>query len=199
MNSITLGWTGASGVPYGMRLLQCLLEAGKQVYFVMSQAAQVVATMETELQLPGKVEQLQVFLQQRFQVSDEQLRVFGHQQWSAPIASGSSVADAMVICPCSSGCVSAIATGASNNLLERAADVTLKERKPLILVPRETPLSVIHLQNMLSLAQMGVTILPACPGFYHRPQTIAALVDFVVARILDQLDIAHQLIPRWSL
>ncbi len=195
-DTITLGWSGASGIPYGLRLLQCLLEAGKKVYFVMSEAAQVVAAMETELQLPA-TDKLQDFLLQRFQVSGEQLQVFSAKQWSAPIASGSSVATAMVVCPCSSGCIAAIATGASNNLLERAADVTIKEKKPLILVPRETPLSVIHLQNMLNLAQIGVTILPANPGFYHKPTTIADLVDFVVARILDNLSIKHNLLPRW--
>jgi len=197
MNTITLGLSGASGVPYGMRLLECLLQHNKVVYFVMSQAAQVVAALETDLKLPGKIEDLAVFLQERFGVTSDQLQVFGQQQWTAPIASGSSVSDAMVVCPCSSGCLSAIATGASNNLLERAADVILKERKKLILVHRETPLSEIHLNNMLTLSRMGTVILPANPGFYQKPESVEALIDFVVARILDQLGIENSLVKRW--
>jgi 4-hydroxy-3-polyprenylbenzoate decarboxylase len=185
-------------VPYGLRLLECLLKADVQVYFLMSQAAQVVFAMETDLHLPGPIDDLEKFLKDRYQAKPNQLKVFGQQQWSAPIASGSGVADAMVVCPCSSGALAAIATGASNNLLERAADVTIKENKKLILVPRETPVSVIHLENMLRLARLGVTILPANPGFYFKPAEITDLVDFIVARILDQLGITHTLVPRWG-
>lgn len=195
--SITLAFSGASGMPYGLRLLECLLAADVQVNFIVSQAAQVVAAMEMEIQLPGKIDGLEAFFAEHFNPKPGQLAIYGQQQWSAPIASGSALVDAMVICPCSSGCVSAIATGASNNLLERAADVMLKERRQLILVPRETPLSTVHLANMLTLSQMGATIMPASPGFYHKPERVEQLVDFMVARILDHLQIAHDLMPRW--
>ena len=116
----------------------------------------------------------------------------------APVASGSNPADAMVVCPCSMGTLGAIAGGLADNSIERAADVMLKERRPLVLVPRETPLSAIHLENMLKLARAGAVILPPAPGFYDRPQTVAELVDFVVARVLDQLGVAHALGPRWG-
>ena len=188
----------ASGFPYGMRLLELLVNHGLQIHFVMSQAAQVVAAMETELNLPAKVEQLAPFFQEKFQAAPGQIAIYGQQQWAAPIASGSSVSDAMVVCPCSSGCLSAIAVGASNNLLERAADVSLKEQKKLILVHRETPLSAIHLENMLTLARAGAVILPANPGFYHKPESVEGIIDFVVARILDHLGLEHALLPRWG-
>ncbi|MFB6261728.1 MAG: UbiX family flavin prenyltransferase, partial [Thiohalorhabdaceae bacterium] len=127
-----------------------------------------------------------------------ELRVYGREQWTAPLASGSNAPRAMVVCPCTSGTVAALASGGSDNLIERAADVILKERRQLILVPRETPLSVIHLDNLQRLAHMGVTVLPANPGFYHRPQSVQDLVDFVVARILDHLAVPHQLVARWG-
>jgi len=124
--------------------------------------------------------------------------VCGLEQWTAPVASGSGAPASMVVCPCSTGTLSAIASGASDNLIERAADVALKERRQLILVPRESPFSAIHLENMLKLARLGVTILPAAPGFYHRPQSVDDLVDFVVARILDQLGVEQTLVKRWG-
>ena len=137
-------------------------------------------------------------LQQYFQVDGERLRVFGREDWMAPWASGSGQPGPVVICPCSTGTLSAIATGASNNLTERAADVALKERRQLILVPREAPYSEIHLQNMLTLTRMGAVILPASPGFYHRPQSIQDMIDFIVARILNQLNIEQSLMPAWG-
>src|SRR5690606_14553041 len=137
-------------------------------------------------------------LQRLFQVDEHRLRVFGREDWMAPWASGSGQPGPVVICPCSTGTLSAIACGASNNLIERAGDVALKERRKLILVPREAPYSEIHLENMLRLTRMGATIIPASPGFYHSPQNIGDLVDFVVARILDHLDIGQTLIPRWG-
>ena len=124
--------------------------------------------------------------------------MFGREEWFAPPASGSNPADAMVVCPCSMGTLAAIAHGLSDSLIERATDVSIKEKRPLILVPRETPLSVIHLENLLSLARLGVVILPPSPGFYTHPTSVADMVDFVVARILDQLHIPHQLTPRWG-
>jgi len=196
--AISLAITGASGMPYALRLLQLLIAAGEPIYLMVSQAAQVVLATESDLKLPGRPDALQAFLSDYFQAQPKQLQVFGREQWMAPPASGSNAPRAMVVCPCSTGTLSAIAHGASNNLIERAADVMLKERRPLILLVREMPLSAIHLQQMSRLAELGVTIMPAAPGFYHRPQQIADLVDFVVARILDHLGVAHQLLPRWG-
>jgi 4-hydroxy-3-polyprenylbenzoate decarboxylase len=197
-NAIALAMTGASGAIYGLRLLECLLQARQRVYLMLSAPAQVVIGMETDLKLPGRPVEIEDVLATRFQAQPGQLTVFGREQWTAPVASGSSVPRAMVICPCTSGTLSAIAQGSSDDLLERAADVVLKENHKLILVHREMPLSVIHLENMLKLARMGVTVMPANPGFYHQPQSIADLVDFVVARILDHLDVEHTLGPRWG-
>jgi 4-hydroxy-3-polyprenylbenzoate decarboxylase len=196
--TITLAMTGASGAIYGLRLLEQLLKQGQRVYLLVSRAAQVVLATEHDEQWPARPEELQVYLQQRYHCNDEQLQVFGREQWTAPVASGSAAPDAMVICPCSMGSLAAIANGLSDNLIERAADVMLKERRQLILVPRETPFSAIHLENMLKLAQLGVTIMPAAPGFYHRPQGIEDLVDHIVARILDHLGLQQELISAWG-
>ncbi len=195
---IILAITGASGAQYGLRLLQCLLGAEREVWLMISQPAQVVIATETDLELPGRPDEQQLFLGQYFDAADGQLRVFGREQWMSPVASGSNTARAMVICPCSSASLSSLANGASRDLIERAADVMLKERRQLILLHRETPVSSIHLENMLKLSREGVVIMPASPGFYHRPAGIEALIDFVVARILDQLAIEHSLIPRWG-
>jgi 4-hydroxy-3-polyprenylbenzoate decarboxylase len=197
-NAIALAMTGASGAAYGLRLLECLIEAGEYVHVMISSPAQVVIAMETDLELPARTAEMEKYLSAKYQAQPGQLRVFGKDQWTAPAASGSSAPRAMVVCPCTSGTLSAIAHGASDDLLERAADVALKEKRKLILVPREMPLSAIHLENMLSLTRLGAIILPACPGFYHKPQSIRDLVDFVVARILDHLDVEHALIPRWG-
>ncbi|SDS60595.1 4-hydroxy-3-polyprenylbenzoate decarboxylase [Halopseudomonas litoralis] len=195
---VTLAVTGASGAQYALRLLECLVQAEVQVLFLISQAAQLVVATETELQLPPKPQALEQFLTERYNAKPGQIRVYGKQDWMAPVASGSGAPSAMVVCPCSTGTLSAIATGASNNLIERAADVALKERRQLILVPRESPYSTIHLENMLKLSRMGAVILPASPGFYHRPESINDLVDFVVARILNQLGYEQTLMPRWG-
>ncbi len=195
---IILAITGASGAQYGLRLLECLLGAGRGVYLMISQPAQVVIATETDLDLPGRADEQQMFLSKYFDAADAQLRVFGRDQWMSPVASGSNTVRAMVICPCSSATLSSVATGASRDLIERAADVMLKERRQLILVHRETPVSSIHLENMLKLSREGVVIMPASPGFYHQPATTEELIDFLVARILDQLHIEHSLIPRWG-
>lgn len=197
-NVISLAMTGASGAPYGLRLLECLLEAGREVYLMVSAPAQVVLATETDLDVPGRPEAMQAFFSERFGARPGQLQVFGREQWMAPVASGSNAPRSMVVCPCSTGTLSAIATGASNNLIERAADVMIKERRQLILVPREMPFSPIHLENMHKLALLGVTIMPACPGFYHKPTSLQEMVDFVVARLLDHLGVAQQLAPRWG-
>tara|TARA_R110000868_G_scaffold4192_20_gene26254 strand:- start:2861 stop:3505 length:645 start_codon:yes stop_codon:yes gene_type:complete len=195
---VTLAVTGASGAQYAMRLLECLVQAGVEVSFLISQAAQLVVATETDWQLPAKAQALQAYLMEQFAAQPGQIKVYGKQDWMAPVASGSGAPSSMVVCPCSTGSLSAIATGASNNLIERAADVALKERRKLILVPREAPFSTIHLEHMLKLSQMGAVILPASPGFYHKPDTVADLVDFVVARILNQLGIEQTMLPRWG-
>jgi flavin prenyltransferase len=196
--TIVLAWTGASGMPYGLRLLQCLLVARVRVYLIYSSAAQIVAKQELDLTLPTQPASAAALLAERFGADPGQLTVYGREDWMARVASGSNPADAMAICPCSLGTLGAIAAGLADNLIERAADVMLKERRPLILVPRETPLSAIHLENMLKLAHAGAVILPPSPGFYGRPQSIGELVDFVVARVLDQLGVDHTLGPRWG-
>jgi 4-hydroxy-3-polyprenylbenzoate decarboxylase len=197
--AIAVGMTGASGAPYGLRLVECLIEAGRPVHLMLSKPAQLVIGMETDLALPGRPVEIARLLADRLGAEPDQLRVFGPEEWTAPVASGSGAPGAMVVCPCSMATLSSIASGASRSLLERAADVAIKEARKLILVPRETPFSAIHLENMLKLARLGVVILPANPGFYHRPRKIEELVDFVVARVLDHLGIEHTLAPRWGL
>jgi len=198
LHTITLAFTGASGMPYGIRLLEQLLHSGKQVYLLYSQVAQIVAQQEMNLALPSRARETEAYFNQLYQLPEGQLRVFGREEWFAPVASGSNPSDAMVVCPCTMGTLAAIAAGMSEKLIERAADVMIKENRQLILVPRETPFSTIHLENMLKLSRCGVIILPANPAFYHHPQTIQDLTDFVVARILDHLNIAHTLMPRWG-
>ncbi|MGV6810157.1 MAG: flavin prenyltransferase UbiX [bacterium] len=198
--SVTLMMTGASGAQYGLRLLQVLLQQPIKVYLLLSKPAQIVINTETDLRLPSaRAAELKRFFSDYYGAADGQLQVFEREQWMAPIASGSAVADATVVCPCTTATLSAIATGASRSLLERAADVALKERKKLILVIRETPFSEIHLENMLKLSRMGAVIMPANPGFYHQPKNIDELVDFMVARVLDHLDLPQKLMPRWGM
>ena len=176
---ITLAMTGASGAQYGLRLLDCLVQEEREVHFLISKAAQLVMATETDVALPAKPQAMAQFLTEYTGAAPGQ-------------------PTAMVVVPCSTGTLSAIAAGACNNLIERAADVALKERRQLILVPREAPYSSIHLENMLKLSNLGVTILPASPGFYHQPQTLDDLVDFVVARILNCLNIPQDMLPRWG-
>lgn len=197
-DTVALAFTGASGMPYGIRLLECLLAAGVRVQLLYSQVAQIVARQEMDLALPARAKEAEAFFAERYRTAPRQLRAFGREEWFAPVASGSNAPDAMVVCPCSMGTLAAIAQGLSDNLIERAADVVLKESRRLILVPRETPFSVIHLENMLRLARAGAVVLPANPGFYHHPQRVEDVVDFVVARVLDQLRVPHTLMPRWG-
>jgi flavin prenyltransferase len=198
MKTIAVALTGASGMPYGIRLIECLIGAGVQVQLLYSQVAQIVARQEMDLALPSRPAEVEQELSRRFAAAAGQLTVFGRDEWFAPLASGSNPPDAMVVCPCTMGTLAAIAAGLAQSLIERAADVVLKEGRKLILVPRETPFSTIHLENMLRLARAGALILPANPGFYHRPESVQALVDFVVARILDQLAVPHELMRRWG-
>lgn len=198
IKEVTLAITGASGAPYALRLLELLVKADINVFVLMSSAAKVVFATEENMKFPGNPEAASAFLTQHFDAREGQITAFGKDDWFSPVASGSAAPKQMVICPCSTGTLSSVAVGASDNLIERAADVILKERGQLILVTREMPLSSLHLENMLKLSQMGATIMPASPGFYHNPQNIDDLVDFVVARILDHLGVDHTLMMRWG-
>jgi flavin prenyltransferase len=196
--TVAVALTGASGMPYGLRLVETLLRAKARVWLLYSQAAHVVAKQELGLVLPPRPAEAERLFSERYSAKRGQLRVFGRDDWFAPVASGSNPADAMVICPCTMGTLAAVAAGLSDNLIERAADVMLKENRKLILVPRETPFSAVHLENMLKLARAGAVILPANPGFYHHPKRVEDLVDFVVARVLDHLGVRHDLMQRWG-
>lgn len=196
--TVCLAFTGASGMPYGIRLLECLLAAGCHVQLLYSPVAQIVARQEMGLELPGRASEAAAHFRAQYASLPGTLDVYGREEWFAPVASGSNPPDAMIVCPCTMGALAAIAQGLADNLIERAADVALKEKRPLILVPRETPFSTIHLENMLRLAQAGAVILPPNPGFYHHPQSVQEMVDFVVARILDHVGVPHALMQRWG-
>ncbi|MEE9325023.1 MAG: flavin prenyltransferase UbiX [Dehalococcoidia bacterium] len=200
MSVYVVGITGGSGAPYTKRLLEALLQTEHQVKAVISAAGEEVLKIELGLHLEGtlkhKEEQLKVLLD--VDKPDIELELFDPKDLTASISSGSFPSAGMVIAPCSMGTLGRIAMGASSNLVERAADVMLKERRPLILVPRETPLSEIHLRNMLWVRRAGAEVLPAMPGFYHNPRSISDLVDFIVGRILDRLGIQNNLFRRWK-
>lgn len=196
--AITLAFTGASGAPYGMRLLECLLAQDYTVYLLISSAARVVLATEHNIKLPSGPDAAHKMLVERLNCAADKLVVCGKEDWFSPVASGSAAPKKMIVCPCSAGSVAAIAHGMSDNLIERAADVVIKERGQLVLVVRETPFSTLHLENMHKLSQMGVTIMPAAPGFYHQPQSIDDLIDFIVARVLDHMGIDQALVPRWG-
>jgi flavin prenyltransferase len=190
---IVVAITGASGAPYAVRLLEELVAQSQPVSLIVSDHG--IRLLDTELGI-ASVDALR----DRVGASawDRHVRAYDDRDRGAAPASGSSLSAGMVICPCSMGTLSAIAVGASRSLVERAADVALKERRRLVLVPRETPYSAIHLENMLTLTRAGAVVMPASPGFYHRPTSIADLVDFVVARVLDHLGVENTLVPRWG-
>ncbi|MEO5365202.1 MAG: UbiX family flavin prenyltransferase [Magnetococcus sp. WYHC-3] len=192
---VAVAVTGASGARYALRLLEVLAQSGETVHWVVSDAGRQVLALETGVDLlrdPGAGDDLPF-------AGREHLRRWRLDDWTSPLASGSGFRGALVICPCSMGTLAAVATGLADTLIERAADVALKEGRPLVLVPRETPLSVIHLENMLKLARMGAIILPAMPGFYRQPQEIQELVDFVVGRILTRLGLPGLPQSRWGM
>ncbi len=197
MQNIVVGITGASGSIYGLRLVEELLRVNRQVTLLLTDAGRQVLAFETGLELAEEPQDCQRQLRERFAVGDE-LTSYALSDFFAPVASGSSAPDAVVICPCSMGTLGRIAAGLSDNLLERVADVALKERRQLLLVPRETPFNQIHLENLLRLSQVGAQILPAMPAFYQKPQTVEDLVDFVVGKVLDSLGVEHQLFKRWG-
>lgn len=196
--TITVALTGASGIQYGLRLIECLVQANCRVYVLMSKPARVVMGMDTDQPVPARTADVQRDFSERYGAVDSQLFAFGQEQWTAPIASGSGAPDAMVICPCTTGTLAAVAAGNCNNLLERAADVVLKERRQLIVMPREMPFSTIHLENMLRLATAGALIMPPNPAFYNLPKTVDDIIDFVVARVLEQLNVKQTLMPAWG-
>lgn len=197
--TICVAMTGASGIQYALRLIECLVQANCGIYVLMSKPARIVMGMDTDISVPARTAQVQSQFSQMYGAREGQLKAFGHEEWTAPVASGSGVPDAMVICPCTTGTLASVAAGTCNNLLERAADVVIKEGRKLIVMPREMPFSLIHLENMTRLARAGVVIMPPNPAFYNLPETVDDLVDFVVARVMDQLDIQHTLMPRWGI
>ena len=188
--------TGASGSVYGLRLISELLRSGGRVSLILTSAGRQVLNHETGIEWSAEIKVQRQQVQEYFaSIAVDCLAI---DDFWAGAASGSAAADAMIIVPCSMGTLGRVAAGLSGNLLERAADVMLKERRRLLLVPRETPFNNIHLENLLRLSQAGAVILPAMPGFYHGPQTMEDLVDFVVGKILDQLDVQHSLFTRWG-
>ena len=197
-HEITLAITGASGAIYGISLLKHLSFFYQKVHLVISDAARIVLATELDIKLPESPSRIQPLISNYCGCDESTIKVYAKENWRSPIASGSAAPRQMVICPASMGCISAIATGASNNLLERAADVVLKEKGQLILLPREMPFSTIHLRNLLTLSEAGATIMPTSPGFYNKPEKIEDLVDFVSARVLDHLGIEHSVLGRWG-
>jgi 4-hydroxy-3-polyprenylbenzoate decarboxylase len=190
---IVVAITGASGAPYAVRLLDGLVAAKRSVQLIVSSHG--LRLLQTEMGIDSVAA-----LRERVGAKgwDRHISVFDDNDRGAAPASGSAINAGMVICPCSMGTLSAIAVGASRSLVERAADVALKERRPLLLVPRETPLSAIHLENMLRVTRAGAVVMPASPGFYHRPAAVDDLVNFIVARVLDHLGVPHHLVRRWG-
>ena len=193
---IVVAITGASGSRFGLRTVQALLDAGERVSLLVTPSGLKVLEYETGHVWTGAAEEITGIVRKHFQSED--VEYFAADDLFAPIASGSSAPDAMVVVPCSMGTVGRIAAGLSNNLIERVADVALKERLKLVLVPRETPFSTLHLENLLRLSRVGATVLPAMPGYYQRPETLADLDDFLAGKILDSLNIEHQLFKRWG-
>ena len=189
--AIGVAWTGASGLAYGVRLVDVLLNAGREVNLVVSEAVGQTAPVELDLTVEGIVERLG-------SMGPGELRVYGRTEFTSPLASGSARGGPLVIIPCSMGTVGRIVAGTSETLLLRAADVCLKERRQLIIVPRETPLATHHLENLAKLSSWGVLVMPAAPGFYHRPSSPGDLVDFMVQRVCDHLGVDVDLAPRWG-
>ena len=198
MKHVAVAITGASGAVYGLRLVEELLKQGCRVSLLVSGAGRQVLALEQQLSWPEETEAFQQQARDYFNAEGEQLCCYAEQDFTAPVASGSAAADAMVVIPASMGSVGRIACALSSNLIERVADVMLKERRPLIMVPRETPLNTLHLQNLLTLSQAGAVILPAMPAFYSQPQSLDDLVNFVVGKVLDSLGISHALFTRWG-
>ena len=200
MGACTVVVTGASGSVYGMRLIEQLVLAGHDVSVVFTDAGREVTAFELGFELPTDDSRVAAVALAAFLElpTAERLRVAYPGDLFDAIASGSHRTDAMVVCPCSMGFVASVATGLANDLPERAADVMLKERRPLVLVPRETPLSLVHLRNLTAVAEAGAIVVPAMPAFYQKPESIDDLVGFVVGKVLDVLEVDHNLFKRWG-
>ncbi len=198
MSTYTVAISGASGAPYAYRLLQALITGGHTVYLTISGDGLSILNDEANLQLKGPETDIQYALEKHFEAREGQIKYYNEDNMYAPIASGSVKVDAMVVIPCSMKTLASIANGFASNLIERAADVMLKEKRKLIIMPRETPLSAIHLRNMLTLAELGCHIIPAMPAFYHHPQRVSDMVDFIAGRVLDSMGIENDLAPRWG-
>ncbi len=199
MSTYTIAITGASGAPYGHRLLQELIKGGHSLYLTISGDGLSILNDEANLMLKGSETDIQYSLEKHFGAKEGQITYFDEDYMYAPIASGSVKIDAMIVIPCSMKTMAAIANGYASTLIERAADVMLKEKRKLILVPRETPLSVVHLKNMLAAAELGCHIIPAMPAFYHHPKRVSDMVDFIAGRVLDSMGIENDLSPRWGI
>ncbi len=199
MSIYTIAITGASGAPYGLKLLQELVKGGHSVSLCISREGRSILHDETGLMLKGSETDIQNILERSLEAQKGQLRYFEEENLYAPIASGSAKVDAMIVIPCTMKTLASIASGFASNLIERAADVMLKEKRKLIIVPRETPLSAVHLRNMLILAEIGCHIIPAMPAFYHHPKKIEDMVDFIVGRVMDSLGLENDLSPRWGM
>jgi len=193
-----LGISGASGAAYGICLLNFLLREQYTVYLTLTQEARLIMNEETDLDWGTSFDKTQSILKRRYAEAGPRLIYCDEGDMTAPISSGSHRVNGMIIAPCSMKTVAAIAHGMSSNLVERAADVALKERRPLILVPRETPLHTIHLKNLLTLSEMGATLIPAMPAFYNHPRTLDDMINFIAGRVLDALKIDHQIYTRWE-
>lgn len=198
-SDLVVAMTGASGAAYGLRLLEILLTAGRTVHLSISPAACEVLTTETGRTVDLDSFQPRTLFGESVTASSfERLHYHHFRNFQAGIASGSFLTGGMVICPCSMGTVAAVAHGISENVIHRAADVHLKERRKLVLVPRETPLGVVQLRNLTAVAEAGAVVLPAMPAYYTKPQSVADMVDFIVGRICDQLGVEHRLFRRWG-
>jgi 4-hydroxy-3-polyprenylbenzoate decarboxylase len=198
MSTYTIAISGASGAPYALRLLQALTKGGHSIYLTISGDGLSILNDETGMMLKGSETDIQYALEKHLEAKEGQITFFDEGNMYAPIASGSVKVDAMVVIPCSMKALASIAHGFASNLIERAADVMLKEKRKLIIVPRETPLSVIHLRNMLRLAEAGCHVIPAMPAFYHHPKRVSDMVDFVAGRVLDSMGVENDLSPRWG-
>lgn len=199
MATYTIAITGASGAPYAHRLLQALVTAGHSLYVSISGDGLSILSDETGLHLKGSETDMQYALTKQFKAKEGQITYFDEDNMYAPIASGSVPVDAMIVIPCSMKTLASIANGFASNLIERAADVMIKEKRKLIIVPRESPLSAIHLKNLLTLAELGCHIIPAMPAFYHHPKQLSDMVDFIAGRVLNSMGIENDLSPRWGI
>ena len=199
MSTYTIAISGASGAPYAYRVLHALIMGGHNVYVCISGDGLSILNDETDLKLKGSETDIQVALEKHFSARKGQITYYDENYMYATIASGSVKVDAMVVVPCSMKTLAAIANGFASNLIERAADVMIKEKRKLIIVPRETPLSAIHLRNMLTLAELGCHVIPAMPAFYHHPKKVSDMVDFIAGRVLDSMEVENDLSPRWGI